>query len=496
MPRLPGFIGATYADRTRRVDAQETINLFPEKVESGKGANDLILRKVPGKLPYALLPDAPIRGMFAQDGRCFVVAGSSLCELQLGQMGVSLFESSGLVSLSWVRIGTVESDDYQAYFATNGAGGNQLFIVSGGAGYIYTLTTGPGTLTRIAGGFPGNARRAFYLDGYFITMSGIFVHASNPEDGLTWSAASKAQRSVASDDLQSIEVDDHKTLWLIGSKTSELWYDAGQAPFPFAPQPNVFISQGTGAPDSVTRFDNSIFGLAQSENGGRYAFTVANGQTAQRLSTHAIESAWATYPRVSDAVSWTYSEMGHNFVVLTFPSARATWVYDAAVGMWHRRGFFRNGMYEADSANCHAFCFDRNLVGSRKDGYIYDQSLNHVTDYDGGVSAPIRWLRRAPQLTHEQKWIYFSSFELIAEVGQGAPSGYQPDTVDPQVSMTYSDDGGLTWANQRTRSLGLMGHYRERVIWNRLGRSLSRVFEVNGSSPVHTTLIDALVEAQ
>lgn len=496
MPRLPGFIGATYADLTRPVDAQETINLFLEKVESGKGANDMILRKVPGKLPYALLPDGPIRGMFAQDGRCFVVAGVSLCELQLGQMGVSLFESSGLASLSWVRIGTVESDDYQAYFASNGAGGNQLFIVSGGSGYIYTLTNGPGTFTQIGGGFPSNARRACFIDGYFFTMSGIFVYASNLEDGLTWSAASKAQRSVASDDLQSIEADGHKTLWLVGSKTSEPWYDAGQTPFPYAPQQNVLLSHGTGAADSVTRFDNTIFALAQSENGDRYAIVVANGQAAQRVSTHAIENAWRMYPRVSDAVAWTYSEMGHNFVVLTFPSARATWVYDAAVGMWHRRGFFRNGQYEADSANCHAFCFGKHLVGSRKDGTIYDQGLNHVTDYDNGVAAPIRWLRRAPHLTNERKWIYFSSFELVAEVGQGAPSGYQPDTVDPQVSMTYSDDGGYTWANQRTRSLGLMGQYRTQVIWNRLGRSRDRVFEVNGSSPVKTTLIDALVHAQ
>lgn len=489
VPRLPGFVGPTYADFSRPVSAQETINLFPEKVEAvGETGADTILRKVPGKRPFAQLSDGPIRGEFSKNGLVFVVAGVSLFELQEGQLTFA----NGAYSTSWVRIGTVLSDDYMADMETNGAGGNQLFIVSGGAGYICSIVPGTGrTLTRIGGGFPGGARRAAFLNGYFYTMSGIFIYASNLEDGLTWSAASKFQRSTASDDLQSIVVDEHKILWLIGERTSEPLYDAGLTPFPMTPVQNSFMGHGTPARDSVTRFDNTVFALGQNETGGRYAYIIANGQSAQRISTHAIENAWRGYARVDDAIAWTYSEMGHSFVVLTFPTANATWVYDASVQMWHRMGHWNSvkGRYEADLASCHCFGFGRHLVGARDSQWVYEQSLDIYSDN----GQAIRWLRRAPHLTKDRTWLRFDSFELIAEVGQGDEIESFDDAFNPLVSLTYSDDGGYTWASQRTRELGKRGEYRTRPIWNRLGRSLDRVFEVNGTSQVKTTLIDALI---
>lgn len=487
MPRLPGFIGATYPDLTGLVSCQETINLFVEKVE-GQGEAPSILRMVPGRRPFAQLSDGPIRGMFSKNGLVFVVAGVSLFELQVGVLTFA----NGTYSTSWVRIGTVLADDYMADMETNGAGANQLFIVSGGAGYICSIVPGTArTLTRIGGGFPAGARRAAFLNGYFYTMSGIFVYASNSEDGLTWSAASKFQRSTASDDLQSIVVDEHKILWLIGERTSEPLYDAGLNPFPLTPVQNSFMGQGTPARDSVVRFDNTVFALGQSETGGGYAYVVNNGQSAQRISTHAIEDAWREYARIDDAIAWTYTEMGHSFVVLTFPTANATWVYDASVQMWHRRGRWNSvkGHYEADLARCHCFGFGKQLVGDRTSSWVYEQTLDVFSD--NGQS--IRWLRRAPHLQKDRTWLRFDSFELLAEVGQGNEIAGYDDAYNPLVSLTWSDDGGFTWASQRTRELGQMGTYRTRVIWNRLGRSLDRVFEVNGTSQVKTTLIDALI---
>lgn len=486
MPKLPGFVGPTYADFTRSVDSQETINLFVEKVESGSGAADMILRKVPGRSISSQLSDGPIRGGFAKNGLCFVVAGVSLFELQ-----------DGVSTTSWVRIGTVAADDYRADMETNGAGGNQLFIVSGGNGYICSIVPGTGrTLTQITSGFPtGTARRACFLNGYFYTMSGIFIYASALEDGLTWSAASKFQRSTAADDLQSIVVDDHKTLWLIGERTSEPLYDAGLTPFPLTPIANSFMGHGTCARDSVVRFDNTVFALGENENGARYAYSINQGQSAQRISTHAIENAWRGYAKVDDAYAWTYEEMGHSFVVLTFPSANdASWVYDASVQMWHRQGFWNShtARYEPHIGSCHCYAFGKHLVGARNGPYMYEQSVN----YWGENGSPIRWLRRAPHLAKDRTWIYYDSFELIAEVGQGQSFAFSTgdDTIDPQVNLCYSDDGGYTWSSQRQRSLGKEGKYTTRPIWNRLGRSLDRVFEVNGTSTTRITLIDALIK--
>lgn len=505
MPRLPGFIGGEYEDLTRPVDAQATINLFPEKVESGSGSVEMILRKCPGTDLVAELTDTPIRGQFAQDGRVFIVAGGSFFELY--DDGTAFNRPN-----SYRRIASVAVDDSPAAMVSNGAGGNQLLIVTGGLGYIFDLRSG--AFGRIGSGFPANARRAEFLDGYFFTMSGLFTYASNLEDGLTWNAASKAQRSTASDDLQSIIVDGHKVLWMVGSKTSEPWYDAGLNPFPLTPVSNSFMSHGTGARDSVTRFDNSVFMLGQNEDGDRYAFIISNGQSAQRISTHAVENAWRGYETVSDAIAWTYAEMGHAFAVVTFPSAKATWVYDASTQLWHRRGVWNTttGTYDADRSNGHCFAFGRHLVGSHTNR-VYAQSLDYQILHTGPVSNPsataIRWVRRAPHLIKDRQWLIYNSFELVAATGVGRSGFLDPGSaeehnynnpvaainyVDPLVGLRYSDDGGYTWSNERTRSMGRVGTFGTRMIWNRLGRSRDRVFEISGSSHVKVTLMDALVD--
>lgn len=475
MPRLNGFVGPTYADRSLPVDAEEAINLYVERVESGAGVNQAVLRAVPGRRAWVTLPDGPCRGLFAQDNRAWAVAGASFCEILAGGAG---------------PVGTVAADGNQAAFASNGQNGNQLFIVSGGYGYLYNLTTSAFT-GPLGGGFPANAKGAAYLDGYFLTMSGNSVYASALNDGSSWSASSKAARSIAADNLQHFVVDDHRVVWFMGSKTSEPWYDAGLSPFAFTPVPSAFLAHGLCAPNSVVRFDNSVFGLGQNENGDRYAFLIGNGYTAQRISTHAVEQAWRSYTTVFDAVSWVYAEAGHLFVEITFPEANASWVYDAATQLWHRRGRWDSAraQYDADDGIFHCYAFGRHLVGSRTGTALYEQS--HDIYADGSVE--LRWLRRAPYVTADRRWLFFDRLEVLADTGVGLITG---QGSDPLMSLRYSDDGGRTWSTERLRSMGAQGAYQTTLEWRRLGRSRQRVFEVSGSEPVRTTLIDAFVDVR
>lgn len=476
MPRFPGFVGPTYADKAAPVDAQETFNLFPERVESGSGSAEWILRKAPGKRLFATLADGPIRGMFAQDGRAFVAAGGTVYEL---------FSNGTATQRILIALG-----DDPVGFASSGQVGNQMMVVAGGAGTYLNLSTNA-SFGIVSAGFPSAAVGAAYLDGYFLTRAGVAVHASGLNDASSWSASSKGQRSIASDDLQAFVVDGHRTLWYVGSKSSEPWFDNALSPYAFTPIPSAFMEHGTGAPFSVSRFDNSVFMLGQSEHGDRYAFIVGNGYTAQRVSTHAVEQAWRTYATVSDARTFVYSDEGHIFAVVTFPSANATWVYDAATKLWHRRGKWDSGegRFDADTCWCHCFAFGKHLVGSRTTGKVYELSTS-IYDDD---SDPLRWVRRSPHLNGERDWTYFDRFELVAHTGVGLASG---QGSDPLVMLRTSDDRGRTWSHERTATLGARGAYDTTVEWWRLGRARQRVFEVSGSDPVPVTLIDAYLDAR
>lgn len=476
MPSVPGFIGGTYTNLSRLADCQESINLFPEPVESGTGRNQMVLHAAPGRRIWTTLPNTGIRAMFHRDGRAWAVAGDHLYELQVsGNAG------------TWVDRGAVMVDDNPAALDTNGTGGNQLFVVSGGAGYIQSLTTN--TLTRIGGSFPVNASGAAFRDGYFFTLAGGFVYASNLEDGLTWSGASKSARNIASDQILTLIADDHRVIWIVGTETAEPWYDAAGSPFPLSPVPGAFMGMGANSAWGVQRFNNSIVLLGKNEHGDRMAVVAGAGYTAQRISNHALEAQWQRLSRADDVLVWAYQEGGHVFGTFTWPTANVSQTYDAAAQQWHTRGRWNTtkGQYDADPVSAHCFAFGKHLVGSRTTGVIYEQSMSLYDDAGG----PKRWLRRSPHLAAGSDYIFIDEYELIGEVGQGLASG---QGIDPKVMYRQSTDGGNTYGSERWVSLGPQGAYNTRVRWARCGRSFDRVIEISGSEPVKTTLVDLLFE--
>jgi hypothetical protein len=305
--------------------------------------------------------------------------------------------------------------------------------------------------------------------------------------------AVRGRRSIASDNLVSIIVDDHRILWFIGSKTSEPWTDIGTSPFPFSPQSGAFMGFGCVSPFGIARFDNSLIWIGQTEAGGRVAYVLAGGYNAQRISNHGLEAIWATYSQddVNALVVSTYAENGHTFALFHFGTT-ATWAYDAATQMWHQRGHWNTntGLYEPDLGRTHMYAFGKHLVGARDSGIIYEQAM---TLYDDAGS-PRVWERRSPHLGNDDNsWIFGASFELLMETGVGLITG---QGSDPQVLLSWSNDQGKTFGNELTRSFGLQGEEGVRVIWERMGRFRDRVWRVRGSEPVKTTLIDAIFEGR
>ncbi len=399
--RLPGFIGPSYTPQSQLADIERSVNLYPEVVESQHGKSTATLYGTPGRSLFATLTQIPVRALFAQDGRMFAVGGSRFFEV---------FATGAIVNRGAVAMAGVH-----ATICSNGSGGHQLFIVSGGAGYIFDLNTN--TLTQITSpGFPLHASMGAFLDGYFIVLvsdSNQF-QLSDLEDGLTWSGIDVAQRTSGSDLLQTIVVD-HRQLWLIGSRSTEVWYNSGAASFPFQPIPGAFLERGA-IRWTACRLDNTIVFVGQDSHGSAMAFR-ATEFVPHRISTHAVEYAWSQYSTIQDAESWTYQEQGHSFWVVNFPTAQKTWVFDAANNFWHERDYWNaaTGLTECDRPGCHAFEWDRHLVGDRVTGAIYTQSLSLV-DHAG---VPRRCRRRCPHVSAEANWMFYSRFQLDADVGLG-----------------------------------------------------------------------------
>lgn len=296
---------------------------------------------------------------------------------------------------------------------------------------------------------------------------------------------------------------DHREIWLFSSTHTEVWYDAGGANFPFSYIQGAYISHGISSPWSAARLDNTVMWIGQDEFGTAIAWR-ANGYAPLRISTFAIEQAWQRYPMgASDVIAWTYQQDGHSFWVLNFPSGDATWVYDAASGLWHERAYLgtlvvNDGQLHRARPNSHCFAFGKHIVGDWETGYIYQLDATVFED-DG---REIQRMRRAPFINNENRRILFSKFELAMEVGQGNSGANEPvdpptEPVDPQINLRWSSDGGYTWSAYLNISMGVSGAYATRVIWRRLGQARQRVFEVStGQNNVNLCLYAAYLELQ
>lgn len=362
----PGFIGSSDRAAVLTVNAERTINWFVEAA-TGTPKSKTWLVPTPGLVPYVVLGAGPVRALYAEEGRAFAVGGAHFFEI---------FPSG-----AWTYRGSVGLDSRPATISSNGSDGQQLFIVSNGDGFIYDLVAN--ALTPITSAdFPRPCSMGAFVDGYFLALKAQSdqFQISALEDGTSWDPLDVAQVSETTGIVRAL-VSIHREIWLLGTSTTTVWADTGDPDFPFAPIPGGFIEQGIGSLFGWTIVDNALFWHGQNADGGRVAYR-AQGYTPQRISTHAVEHAWAQYPRMDDTIAWSYQDRGHAFAAWYVPTAETTWTYDAATGVWHERALWDPVAlaWEPHLARCHTFAFDTHLVGDRQSPAVYALDADAYTD--------------------------------------------------------------------------------------------------------------------
>lgn len=452
------FVGGAYKGRSSNINAQECTNLFPILDQEG-GKSVISLAGTPGLASFTdLLLNHGIRGVYVFKNLLYAVCWNHLYKI----------DTDG----NYTTVGTLASLSGMVSMADNGL---EMIIVDGSYGYIYNgykfgQITDPD--------FPG-ADTVTYQDGYFIiNRPGTDeFYISGLLDGYSWDALDFAAAEGRPDPSLCM-LSDHRELWNFGTETIEVFYNTGEADFPFSRIPGAYIESGLGARFSPAQMDNSILWLSDAGQIVR-----ANGYTPQIISTRQIDYQIAQYADYSDAVGYTYSQDGHSFYVLTFPTANETWVYDAATKFWHKRSSGLTG--GRHRGVCYAKLGRKHIIGDYETGRLYEYKMDVYTDNGD----PIRRVRAA-QTVHaeDRKIIFFNAFEIEFEPGVGLITG---QGNDPQAMLDWSDDGGDTWSNEHWASIGKLGQRGIRARWRRLGRSRNRVFRVTITDPVKVILIDA-----
>jgi hypothetical protein len=467
------ILGSAYVARSVNAADNRMVNLFPEIVPEG-GKEPAFLQRAPGLNFLQTVGAGPIRGLWAHqtNGEDFyVVSGSEFYRL------TSLTGTPEL-------IGTIAGSG-PVSIADNGT---QLFIAANGPSYIYNETTSAfGPITDPD--FPG-ARTVSYLDGYFVfnEPNSQKIWVTQLLDGTSIDPLDFASAEGSPDGVVAV-LSDHRELWVFGTDTTEVWYNAGLSDFPLVRIQGAFNELGCAAPNSVAKMDNQIYWLGQDARGRGIVYRAA-GYIGQRISTHAIEWQLQEYADISDATGYTYQQDGHSFYVLNFPSANTTWVFDVATGAWHERASLSDGEFSRHRGNNMCNFQGNIIIGDYENGNIYTFDLNVYADNN----EPQKWLRSWRALPTGQNNLRRTAqhgMQLDCETGVGLNTG---QGSDPQVMLRWSDDGGHTWSNEHWKSMGKIGRFGFRTIWRRLGMTMKirdRVYEVSGTDPVRIYIMGA-----
>lgn len=342
-------------------------------------------------------------------------------------------------------------------------------------------------------GFLG-ANRILFIEGWLMLNqpnTRTFYTTGPAPYSMLFPGAFFALKDSSTDNLITLMENDREA-WLIGERTSEVWFNAGGTNFAFQRLPGVGPQIGCAAVHSIARGGAQLAWLGRNEQ-GQNVVVCTNQYSWSRISNHAIEHAISQYPVVSDAIGYCYEEEGHLFYMLTFPTADVTWCYDFVSQTWAKRLSFDPvaGIYHRHRSNCFMDFGDVRIVGDYQTGQLHQMSRAFYTD----AGNPLRALRRTPHIWSKgnRERVFFSQLQIEFTPGVGLQIG---QGVNPQCMLRWSDDGAFSWSNEHWATIGAAGQTKNRAIWRQLGRARDRVWEAVISDPVPRDIIGATLYAE
>ena len=533
------ILGAAYVARSINAADNRLINMYPESTPDG-GKTAAYFQRVPGILTYVTLGvTGYIRGMWVVKGVLYAVAGSQLISITTTNTSVIGTGITGTGPVSMVDNGT------------------QIFIAANPDGYIYNINTTAFAKIGDPD-FPGAVTVGYINGYFvFNEPNSQRVWVTELFDGSSIDPLSFASAEASPDNVVSLIVD-HKEIWIFGNNSTEVWYDAGQPDYPLAPIQGAFIETGCAAPYSVAKMDSSVFWLGTDARGAGMVYRARGYQPQRistHAIEYAIQSYGTLsdaigYTYQQDGHMFYVLTFPTANVTWVYDASTQMWHqrgYTQTAGL----NFGAPAIVSDDSLrrhipSCMAVFDNKILVGHSSlpiiGYYTFDVNFEF---YGYNQQTWLRSWRALPTNENNLKRTAQHSLQLDCEAGtstaplpiqpvpgvQGPPwevrtsdgtiynvtnpavlrsNGVPVIFTDPQfslrsagpnfaiaamnASLRWSDDGGHTWSNLHTVSMGYQGQTGKRVIWRRLGMTQKlrdRVYEVSGAGYGNVAIMGA-----
>ena len=453
------IFGESYESRTKPLEYQRTVNLYPEITTTQKGG----LMSWPG--PSRVIADFATdsdRGAYDFEGTYVQVLQTSLYSLDL-------------VAGTRTLLGTIPGTA-RCTFASNAG----LLVIANGEGRIFVydgVAVVENTDTDLENPFfVAHLNNQWIYSNDKTTGRWVVSNAGAPStvDGLNYAAAE------SNGDVLRRPYVFRQQLLLFGAKTIEPWWNTGTGSPPFDRQEGGIVEKGLGADYSIANSDEMLFFLGDDLR----VYAMMGGQITP-ITTDGLWADIASYSTTSDAIGSVVTIGNQDVYILQFPTQGVTWAYSQQKQFWMQLSTgTQYGRYDAASF------LDVNGVTylSNFNGGVF---LLSYTTYDDEGDAHIR--ERITKTFDSESFgvpdreVFWNSITVRCTVGEGLNSG---QGSDPRLMLSYSDDDGRTWDGHYQLALGRLGDYQERPQVHGLGSAWRRKWRIRVSDPVNFNLFE------
>lgn len=310
-----------------------------------------------------------------------------------------------------------------------------------------------------------------FLDGYtlyFVTNGRVYY---SEIDDATNIGANSFFTAEGSNDSLVRGIVHNRTIFLLGTETTERWWNDGTTPF--ARVPGGFHEIGCASGASVAKSVNEV--IFVSNKGGVMAMSQSGG--IRKISTHAVDRDIASISDKTTIEAFIDDRNGVEFYYLS--AATFTWVCDLSTGLWHERSSVNENRWIG--AQYMAFAGKR-IVGHYNSGVLLELGPDTYTENSGNMIMTVRFPVHAWPEPVSLKTL---DVDMIPGVGLNDSDLH---LSDPQLMMRVSKNGGKTWGDEATRSIGKIGQHTQTTSFNKndFGTSFSDgyVIELKASAAV------------
>jgi hypothetical protein len=394
--------------------------------------NTTVIRRGPGLVNFGTSTRSGYRGSILVNGVLYAAFSGKL----------ESWSSAGGASTS---IGNLNGTKRGFFAANNNTTPDKVFVDPDGNIAVFT----PSSVTNSYpdGDLP-SVNSVDFLDGYLVFTTGDGRAFATDLNSTSVNALSFGKAEAKPDGLLRVVAWGGRLLFF-GNESTEVWTDAATVPFPFAR--NNVIPRGLAGPYCVSGYEDG-FARGPIFVGDDNCVYALEGYTPTKVSTPDIDGLIEQVSDKTTLEATSFMARGHAFWQLSCPAW--SWVLDISTSQW----FEANSYQVTRSRRAGAVsAFEMWLTGDTETGNL--QQI--VTSANDEIGSPLRLRIESGPVKAFAAGTIVGRADFYFVTGVGIATGRDPDQTDPDVEISWSDDGGNTWSNPILRKLGRQSESRQ-----------------------------------